>query len=105
MPLSSLTDTICALSTPPGKSALAMIRMTGPDSIRIAGKIISEPEELFVAAGSESIYTSILTASGEILDDVILTIFRAPKSFTGEDIVEITTHGSELIASEVASLL
>lgn len=105
MSLNSLSDTICALSTPPGKSALAMVRMTGSDAIAIAAKIISEPEDLFVALGGSAIYTDIMSASGEVLDDVIVTVFRSPKSFTGEDIVEITTHGSEVIASEVTNLL
>lgn len=103
--MTSLLHTICALSTPPGKSALAMVRMTGPDAIAIAGKIIREPEELFVASGGAAIYTDVLTKTGDPLDDVIITVFRAPKSFTGEDVVEITTHGSELIAAEVAELL
>jgi tRNA modification GTPase len=105
MALTSHTDTICALSTPPGKSALAMVRMTGTDAIAIAAKIIREPEELFVAQGGATIYTDVLSKSGETLDDVVVTVFRSPKSFTGDDVVEITTHGSELIASEVANLL
>jgi len=103
--MKTLSDTICALSTPPGKSALAMVRMTGPDAIAIAAKIIRAPDELFVASGGAAIYTDVVSKSGETLDEVIVTVFRSPKSFTGEDIVEITTHGSELIASEVASLL
>lgn len=103
--MTTLLDTICALSTPPGKSALAMIRMTGPDAISLAAKIIREPHELFVAQGGATIYTDIITSEGETLDDVIITVFRAPKSLTGEDVVEITTHGSELIATEVTQLL
>lgn len=105
MSLRSLTDTICALSTPPGKSALAVIRLTGADAISITAKIIRDPQKLFTTLGGVSLYTDVVSPSGEALDDVVVTIFRSPKSYTGEDIAEITSHGSEIITTEIVNLL
>lgn len=105
MSLTTLHDTICALSTPPGKSAIAVMRITGIDAIKIAAKCISDPDKLFTTRGGDSLYTNILDANGNHIDDVIVTAFRAPYSYTGEDLVEIHTHGSTLIIDLLQHLL
>jgi len=87
------TDTIVALSTPPGVGALAVVRLSGP-----AGRSIVEQwlaEKIDWEAG-RAIYRT-LTHRGTVLDDVVLTFWRAPRSFTGEDTVEISCHGNPQI--------
>lgn len=105
MSLATLHDTITALSTPPGKSAIAVMRISGTDAIRIAAKCISDPDKLFTTRGGDSLYTNILDANGNHIDDVIVAIFRSPHSYTGEDLVEIHTHGSTLIIDLLQHLL
>jgi tRNA modification GTPase len=105
MSLATLHDTICALSTTPGKSAIAVMRITGSDAIAISSKIISDPEKLFATRGGSSLYTNIIDENKNHIDDVIVIIFRAPHSYTGEDLVEIHTHGSTLIIDLVQKLL
>lgn len=91
-------DTICALSTPTGIGALAVIRMTGVNALAIAqrffSKSISHLPAPFVRFGAFKI-------EGETIDEVVLTAFRAPASFTGEDTVEISCHGSPYIQQRV----
>lgn len=105
MTLATLSDTITALSTPPGTSAIASIRLTGADAIRITSQIIESPEKLFTTLGGGSIYTNVIDDAGESLDDVIIAVYRAPHSYTGEDLVEIHTHGSEVITSAIQERL
>ncbi|MDP4218998.1 MAG: tRNA uridine-5-carboxymethylaminomethyl(34) synthesis GTPase MnmE [Bacteroidota bacterium] len=105
MSLATLHDTIYALSTPPGKSAIAVMRITGRDAIKISSKCISDPERLFSTRGGDSIYTNITDENGNHVDDVIITVFRAPHSYTGEDLIEIHTHGSVLIVDLLQNLL
>ncbi len=90
-------DTIVALATPPIKSALAIIRLTGDESLRIATSIFSHD---LTAAVPGHIHGRIVF-NGEIIDDCIALVFRKPHSFTGEDAVEFITHGSPLIAQQV----
>ena len=105
MSLTTLHDTICALSTPPGKSAIAVMRITGADAIRISAKCISDPEKLFTTRSGDSLYTNVIDESENHIDDVIVTVFRSPHSYTGEDLVEIHTHGSTLIIDLLQNLL
>jgi tRNA modification GTPase len=105
MSLAILHDTICALSTPPGKSAIAVMRITGSDAIRFAARSLSDPDKLFVTRGGDSIYTNIIDDNKNHIDDVIVTVFRSPNSYTGEDLVEIHTHGSTLIVDMLQNLL
>ena len=116
MPLALFSDTIAAISTAEGRSALGIIRISGPDAIAIVSRIVQDKEALLVARGGSSIYTHIHTApppsslllseEGEhTIDDVIIHVFRSPRSFTGEDLCEITTHGSPIIAREVLNAL
>ena len=91
------TDTIIALSTPSGVAALAVIRLSGPESRAIVerlvvGKIDGTP--------GHAIYRA-LTHDGKTLDDVVLTFWRAPHSYTGEDTVEISCHGNPHIVENI----
>ena len=94
--------TIVALSTPPGMSAIALIRLSGNDAITITNKVFDK--DILNAKGYSVHYGSIKNGENAI-DDVIATIFRGPKSFTGEDIVEIACHGSTFIQQSIIELL
>jgi len=95
-------ETICALSTPPGLGAIALVRLTGPDAIPIAQQVFSK--DLKNSASNKAIHGWIMDVDQRI-DDVLLTVFRAPHSFTGEDTVEIACHGSLFIQTEILRLL
>jgi tRNA modification GTPase len=95
-------ETIVALSTAPGIGAIALVRMTGPDAVRFAQAVFSK--DISSAQSAKAIHGWILEGDQRI-DDVLLTVFRAPHSFTGEDTVEIACHGSLFIQSEILRLL
>lgn len=95
-------ETIVALSTAPGIGAIALVRMTGPDAVRIAQAVFSK--DISAAQSAKAIHGWVLEGDQRI-DDVLLTVFRAPHSFTGEDTVEIACHGSLFIQSEILRLL
>jgi tRNA modification GTPase len=87
-------DTIVALSTPPGRGAISTIRFSGPDSLRIARRLVRlrvEPRPRRAALGE------FCDADGEVVDEVILTWFRAPNSYTGEEVVEVSCHGAPVV--------
>jgi tRNA modification GTPase len=94
--------TIVALSTPPGMSALALIRLSGEQALAITNKVFDK--EISNAKGYSVHYGSIKNGENAI-DDVIVTLFKGPKSFTGENIVEIACHGSTFIQQSIIELL
>ena len=99
------SDTIVALSTPPGAGALAVIRLSGPNAVTITAAVFSK-KNFTEAAGNTLHYGTLRDPNGgEILDEVVAGLFRAPKSFTREDIVEISCHGSDYVVAQVLALL
>ena len=94
--------TIVALSTPPGMSALALIRLSGEQALAITNKVFDK--DISNAKGYSVHYGSIKNGKNAI-DDVIVTIFKGPKSFTGENSVEIACHGSTFIQQSIIELL
>ena len=108
-------DTIVAIATPPGSGALAIVRLSGGDALTVADHVFRGRRPLREAATHTAHYGRILRpaeANGaaaapgdEVVDDVIATVFRAPASYTGDDTVEITCHGSNLIAAAVVAAL
>lgn len=100
-------DTICAISTAPGAGGVAVIRVSGPEAIAICNTVFvpkSEGRDLLTQKAYTLRYGSIFR-SGELIDDVLVALFRAPHSFTGEDTVEITCHGSVYIQQQILQLL
>lgn len=87
-------DTICALATASG-GALAVIRISGPQALSITSSICSLHAESVKASTTH--FTRITNSSGELIDEVMVSVFRAPKSYTGEDTAEISCHGSSYI--------
>lgn len=97
-------DTICAVSTPHGMGGIAVIRVSGNEALDIVqqrwqGKSLSEMASHTAHLGH------IIDSQGELLDEAVLTLFRAPNSFTGEDVVEISCHGSMWIQQQIVSSL
>lgn len=91
-------DTIVAMATPPIKSALAIVRLSGEDSLTIASKIFSQDLEAINKAGH---YFGVISHQGQIIDQAIALVFLKPHSFTGEHSVEFSVHGSPLVAQQV----
>ncbi len=102
--MNGMGDTICAVSTPQGRGGIAVIRVSGPQALDIVqrcwqGKPLADMATHTVHLGN------VVDHDGELLDQAVLTIFRAPNSFTGEDVVELTCHGSTWIQQQVIHAL
>ena len=100
-------DTICALSTPPGVGAIAVIRVSGDKTFEICDKIFHPQNKKVKLETSEShkIYFGVIKDEDNILDEVLISVFKNPHSYTGEDSVEISCHGSEFIQQKIIELL
>lgn len=95
-----MADTIAALATPTGRSGIGVIRLSGESSIEIIRRLVRDetfnPKPRF--AHLKKIYD---LESSEVLDEVIITYFKAPQSFTGEDVIEVACHGSPIILRQI----
>ena len=99
-------DTICAPATVPGTGAISVIRVSGPDALAIADKVITCRKGTIAEAPGYTIkFGNIYDDAGALLDEVLVSVFRAPHSYTGENSVEISCHASSFIASSVMNLL
>lgn len=96
---------IAAISTPRGKGGIAVIRMSGEGSIPIGEKFIfpKSGKALSTVKSNYAALCEVRNADGSVLDEAVVTVFRAPHSFTGEDTVEISCHGGVLLSSRVLS--
>ena len=95
-------ETIVALATPPMKSALAIIRVSGDDAFDIVSKCFDKDIR---SIDKRTLLVGSIIDKDRVVDDVVLAVYKGPKSFTGEDLVEIICHGSLLIANEIIELL
>ncbi len=99
-------DTICAPATVPGTGAISVIRVSGPEAFRIADKVIKcKKGSISESKGYTIKFGVILDDAGTVLDEILVSIFRAPHSYTGENSVEISCHASSYIVSAVMNLL
>lgn len=99
-------DIICAPATVPGTGAISVIRVSGKGSLELADKVISlRKGSIAQSKGYTLHFGSIFASDGSLLDEVIVSVFRAPSSYTGEDGVEISCHSSKYIVSETIGLL
>ena len=103
--LSQNEDTIVALATPNGVGAIAVIRVSGPNAISSVDNVFSGKKKLVDCASHTLHYGKILEDGGEAIDDVLVSVFSNGHSFTGEDSVEISTHGSPFVVQKVISIL
>lgn len=100
-------DTIVARATPPGQGALAVIRMSGPDALVIADRVFAGAAGTLLqdAPGYTIHFGRVQTPQQEWVDEVLAAVFRAPRSYTGEDSVEFSCHGSQYIVQQLLALL
>ena len=97
--------TIAAISTPNGIGGIAVIRISGKDSVAICDKIFRGKEKLTSAKTHTVHYGHIVDENGDVIDEVLVTVMHAPKTFTREDVVEISTHGGMVAPKKVLSAL
>lgn len=98
-----LSDTIVAQATPPGVGAIGILRLSGPDAIEIAARSF-RGKDLRQQASHTAHYGGIEDEDGRLIDEVLATLFIAPRSYTGEDVVEVSCHGSPYVLQQVLQL-
>lgn len=97
-------DTISAISTPLGVGGISVLRVSGNDAINVVSKIFTSKTDLKDQSSHKAVFGRILDA-GKLVDEVIVTTFKAPHSYTGENVVEISCHGSTFITNQILSIL
>ena len=99
-------DTIVAPATTPGTGAISIVRVSGPDCFKIVDAVVKLKSGNISGAAAYTIhFGEVKNADGSVLDQVLVSVFRAPHSYTGEDSAEISTHASSYIISELIALL
>jgi tRNA modification GTPase len=100
-------DTICALATPPGVSAIAMVRLSGPEAFSIADKVFVAKDGggALGERPTNTIHYGNIIENDTAIDEVMASIFRNPHSYTGEDTIEISCHGSPYIQDQLLQVL
>ncbi len=102
----NFSDTIAAIATASGQAGISVIRISGPQSVIIADKIFTGKHKPSRAKPNTLHFGKIIDPSTKkILDEVIVAIFKSPNSYTGEDMIEISCHGSDYVASEIQKLI
>ena len=97
----TVSDTIAAISTPPGEGAIALVRVSGANAIDVADKIFRGKDDPSRFASHVQHVGEIFSPGGELIDQAVLAVHRAPASYTGEDLVEISCHGGTLVSAKV----
>ncbi len=103
MQITDHKDTIVAISTAPGVGAIAVIRLSGDNAIKITDEIFIGKK--LAAVPSHTLHFGVIEKNGNKVDEVVVGIFRNPKSYTGEDIIEISCHGSPFIQQQILQLI
>jgi len=100
-------DTICAIATPSGTGAIAVIRLSGPESLPISFQLFrpASPAISLSTIESHKLYFGKIVFENALVDEVLLSYFKGPASYTGEDVVEISCHGSEFVQQKIIELL
>src|SRR5260221_9763842 len=98
----STSDTIVAIATPPGRGGIGVVRISGPDAVAIARRLITHAGALECRRAT---FTRVRGAThattGHAIDHIVATSFPAPASYTGEDVVELSAHGSPVVLREI----
>ena len=93
---SSTTDTIVAISTPPGRGGIGIVRLSGPGALEIAGRLVTLERPL-EHARARRVRVVDIEEKGKTIDEAVVTAFLGPRSYTGETVVEIAAHGSPVV--------
>jgi len=97
-------ETIAAIATPLGEGGLGVVRLSGPLALPIADQIFSTPKISLQEASTHTLHHGHIQNGKEIVDEAVVSIYRAPRSYTGEDVVEFSCHGSPVVLKEVLEL-
>ncbi len=97
--ISGWDDTIVALATPPGVGAIGVIRLSGNNAFAIASELL--PSKNLMQQKSHTIHVGLLSDAGLNIDEVVLSLYKGPKSYTGEDVIEIGCHGSPYVQQQI----
>ena len=100
-------STICAIATSPGVGAIATIRLSGVQALEIADRVFQAPakDKKLADQKANTLHVGTIREEAEIIDEVVVSLFRGPHSFTGEDVIEITCHGAVYIQQRILELL
>lgn len=100
-------STICAIATPPGTGAISIVRISGKDAYSICSSIIKfkDKKKRLTDLKPYSVHFASVSHEGRLVDDVLVSLFRAPHSYTGEDVIEISCHGAQYIQQEIIRIL
>ncbi|GAB5601757.1 tRNA uridine-5-carboxymethylaminomethyl(34) synthesis GTPase MnmE [Thermus sp. FJN-A] len=101
----ALRDPICAIATPPGKGAIGVVRLSGEGALEIAARVWRGKDPRRLRGGRFTLGEVVDPRTREVLDQALLLVFRAPRSYTGEDLVEFQTHGSPAVLRRVLEAL
>ena len=99
-----VSDTIAAISTALGQGAIAVLRVSGPEARALVDRVVSD-RDLLKAEPRRAYYASLADPEGSVIDQVLVTVFAGPHSYTGEDLVEISCHGGVLVTKTIFDLL
>src|SRR5436309_15163311 len=97
----TISDTIAAISTPPGEGAIAVVRISGANAIEIADKIFRGKEKPSRFASHVQHLGEIFSAENQLIDQAVVSVHRARSSYTSEDLVEISCHGGTLVSAKI----
>jgi tRNA modification GTPase len=97
--LTGWDDTIVALATPPGIGAIGVIRLSGNKAFQVANELF--PSKDLTLQASHTLHVGFIEIDGQVLDEVVLSLFKGPRSYTGEDVIEISCHGSPFIQQQI----
>ena len=99
------SDTIIALATPPGIGAISVIRISGKDAFKISNKLFfKKNKKKLLSFESHTVHLGVISCDEKEIDEVLLTVFKTPHSYTGENVVEISCHGSTYIQQEIINV-
>ncbi|MEY4585955.1 MAG: hypothetical protein RIT05_373 [Bacteroidota bacterium] len=101
--LSGWDDTIVALATPPGVGAIGVIRVSGQQALSIVSSLF--PSKDLATLPTHTVHVGLLQVGNKVLDEVVVTLFKSPRSYTGEDVVEISCHGSPFVQRQVVDAI
>ncbi|MEO8174370.1 MAG: tRNA uridine-5-carboxymethylaminomethyl(34) synthesis GTPase MnmE, partial [Sediminibacterium sp.] len=97
--LSGWYDTIVALATAPGIGAIGVIRLSGPEAFKITSELF--PSKNLLEQLSHTIHVGIIKNEDDVIDEAVVSLFKGPRSYTGEDVIEIGCHGSPYVQQQI----
>ena len=103
--MKDVTQTICALSTPPGRSGIAVVRMSGPECLPIFQRVFAPASQDPIRPRHATLGRVLDPRDGSEIDEAVATFFRSPHSYTGEDMVELSLHGSPVLVAALLDFL